>query len=115
MFASLPDKPDHPALEQEILAWWEEERIFDRLREQNRGGLRWSFIDGPITANNPMGIHHAWGRTLKDLFQRYKAMRGHELRYQTRDSVEARDRGVRARGVHPAVQGTGRALRRADD
>jgi isoleucyl-tRNA synthetase len=82
MFASLPDKPDHPALEEEVLAWWERERIFDRLREQNRGGPRFSFMDGPITANNPMGVHHAWGRTLKDLFQRYRAMRGFELRYQ---------------------------------
>jgi isoleucyl-tRNA synthetase len=82
MFAPLPDKPDHPALEEEILAWWDEEQVFDALREQNAGNEPWSFIDGPITANNPMGIHHAWGRTLKDLFQRYKAMRGHELRYQ---------------------------------
>jgi isoleucyl-tRNA synthetase len=39
-------------------------------------------MDGPITANNPMGAHHCWGRTLKDVFQRYKALRGHELRYQ---------------------------------
>ncbi len=82
MFAPLPDKPDHPALEEEILTWWESERIFDALREQNRGGPRWSFIDGPITANNPMGVHHAWGRTLKDVFQRYKAMRGFDQRYQ---------------------------------
>src|SRR5256714_2559710 len=82
MFASLPDKPDHPALEHEILAWWESEGIFERLREQNRGGPKWSFIDGPITANNPMGVHHAWGRTLKDLFQRYKALRGFDERYQ---------------------------------
>jgi isoleucyl-tRNA synthetase len=82
MFAPIPDKPDHVALEQEILAWWDEERIFDRLRAQTRGAPRWSFIDGPITANNPMGIHHAWGRTLKDLFQRYKAMRGFDQRYQ---------------------------------
>jgi isoleucyl-tRNA synthetase len=82
MFATLPDKPDHPALEREILEWWDGEQIFDRLREQNRGGPRWSFIDGPITANNPMGVHHAWGRTLKDLFQRYKAMRGFDQRYQ---------------------------------
>jgi isoleucyl-tRNA synthetase len=82
MFAKLPDKPDHPRLEEEILAWWESERIFDRLREQNRGGPTYSFIDGPITANNPMGVHHAWGRTLKDLFQRYKAMRGFDERYQ---------------------------------
>jgi len=82
MFTRLPDKPDHPALEREILAWWEAEGIFGRLREQNAGGPKWSFLDGPITANNPMGIHHAWGRTLKDLFQRYKALRGFELRYQ---------------------------------
>ena len=46
------------------------------------GGPTWSFTDGPITANNPMGIHHAWGRTYKDLFQRYKAMRGYDLRWQ---------------------------------
>jgi isoleucyl-tRNA synthetase len=82
MFARLPDKPDHPALEREILAWWDSERVFERLREQNRGAPKWSFIDGPITANNPMGVHHAWGRTLKDVFQRYKAMRGFDQRYQ---------------------------------
>ena len=82
VFSPLPDKPDHPALEQEILAWWDEERIFDRLREQNAGGEKWSFIDGPITANGPMGVHHAWGRTLKDVFQRYKALRGFDQRYQ---------------------------------
>ncbi len=81
-FQPLPDKPDHAALEREILDWWSRERIFERLREQNRGGRRWSFIDGPITANNPMGVHHAWGRTLKDVFQRYKAVRGFEQRYQ---------------------------------
>ncbi|MFY9580164.1 MAG: isoleucine--tRNA ligase [Gaiellaceae bacterium] len=83
MFAPLPDKPDHTALEEDVLAWWDAERIFDRLREQTRGGPKWSFMDGPITANNPMAAHHCWGRTLKDVFQRYKAMRGFELRYQS--------------------------------
>src|SRR5436190_11848916 len=82
MFEALPPYPDHLAREGEILAWWEAEGIFDRLRERNRGGPRFSFMDGPITANNPMGAHHCWGRTLKDVFQRYKALRGHELRYQ---------------------------------
>ena len=81
-FKSLPAVPDHAALEREILAWWDDDGVFDRLREQNRGGERWSFIDGPITANNPMGVHHAWGRTLKDVFQRYKALRGFDQRYQ---------------------------------
>src|ERR687884_150664 len=81
-FPTLPAVPDHPALEEEILARWDAEGTFDRLRRKNAGGPRWSFIDGPITANNPMGVHHAWGRTLKDVFQRYRALRGHELRYQ---------------------------------
>ncbi len=81
-FEPLPPVPDHAALEHDILDWWEREGIFETLREQNRGGDRYSFLDGPITANNPMGVHHAWGRTLKDVFQRYKALRGFDQRYQ---------------------------------
>src|SRR5918911_5055897 len=82
MFESLPPKPDHVALELETLERWDREQTFARLREQNLGGARFSFVDGPITANNPMGVHHAWGRTLKDVFQRYKAMQGFDQRYQ---------------------------------
>src|ERR671936_13089 len=81
-FTPLPRVPDHVGLEAEVLGWWDSERVFERLREQNRGGPRFSFVDGPITANNGMGVHHAWGRTLKDVFQRYKAMRGFDQRYQ---------------------------------
>ena len=73
---------DFPALERAILAFWDERRIFDRRKAQNAGKPRWSFLDGPITANNPMGVHHAWGRTYKDAYNRYFAMTGHELRYQ---------------------------------
>ena len=73
---------DFPQLEREILEFWERERCFQKLAEKNRGGPKWSFLDGPITANNPMGVHHAWGRAYKDIFQRYHAMTGHELRYQ---------------------------------
>ena len=82
VFAPLPQVPDHPRLEEEILQWWEDEQVFDRLREQNRGNPKWSFIDGPVTANKEMGVHTAWGRTLKDVFQRYKAARGFDQRYQ---------------------------------
>src|ERR671910_662108 len=83
MFKPLPGKPDHPALELEILELWEREDTFERLREQNRGGPKRSFVDGPVTANRMvLGVHTAWGRTLKDVFQRYKALRGHEQRYQ---------------------------------
>ncbi len=73
---------DFPELEERILDFWKRERCFEKLREKNRGKPPWSFLDGPITANNPMGVHHAWGRTYKDLFQRFFAMNGHELRYQ---------------------------------
>jgi isoleucyl-tRNA synthetase len=69
-------------MEREILAFWEREKCFQRLVEKNAGKPTWSFLGGPITANNPMGVHHAWGRTYKDIFQRYQAMTGHELRYQ---------------------------------
>jgi isoleucyl-tRNA synthetase len=82
MFRPLPSVPDHPAIEDEILAWWEERGTFQKLREQNRGGPRWSFIDGPVTANKTLGVHTAWGRALKDVFQRYKALRGFDQRYQ---------------------------------
>jgi isoleucyl-tRNA synthetase len=82
VFQPLPTVPDHPALEEEILAWWEQEGIFGKLRERNRGGPTFSFFDGPVTANKPMGVHTAWGRTLKDVFQRYKAYRGFDERYQ---------------------------------
>jgi isoleucyl-tRNA synthetase len=82
VFKPLPDKPDHPALELEILDLWEREQTFEQLREQNAGGPKWSFIDGPVTANKKLAVHTAWGRTLKDVFQRYKGMRGFEQRYQ---------------------------------
>jgi isoleucyl-tRNA synthetase len=82
IFASLPAKPDHNALELEVLERWESEGTFERLRQKNLGGSRWSFIDGPITANKKMGVHHMWGRTLKDVFVRFRAMQGFDQRYQ---------------------------------
>ncbi|HVH53574.1 MAG TPA: class I tRNA ligase family protein, partial [Actinomycetota bacterium] len=82
MFEPLPQYPDHLALEEEVLAWWDAEGVFEQLRERNRGGPTFSFMDGPITANNPMGANHCWGRTLKDVFQRYKALQGFDERYQ---------------------------------
>ena len=68
--------------EKEVLEFWDKNKIFDKLRKRNKNKETFSFLDGPITANNPMGVHHAWGRTLKDLFQRYKAMQGFDERYQ---------------------------------
>ncbi|MCJ7822702.1 MAG: class I tRNA ligase family protein, partial [Armatimonadetes bacterium] len=82
MFEEQPGLPDQTKLEADVLRFWQERDIFAKLRARNRGGPRFSFLDGPITANNPMGVHHAWGRTLKDIFQRYWAMRGRDQRYQ---------------------------------
>ncbi len=72
MYAPVDKFPDFPGLERRVLELWRATRAFELLREQNRGGPRWSFLDGPITANNPMGVHHAWGRALKDMYQRYQ-------------------------------------------
>jgi isoleucyl-tRNA synthetase len=82
VYRPVPSTVDFPALEREILQFWEETRAFETLVELNKDGPRWSFIDGPITANNPMGVHHAWGRTYKDLYQRYHAMQGRAQRFQ---------------------------------
>ncbi len=65
-----------------MLRLWAERSVFGKLLSKNAAGPPWSFLDGPITANNPMGVHHAWGRTYKDAYQRYFAMTGHCLRYQ---------------------------------
>jgi isoleucyl-tRNA synthetase len=82
MFQPFEGTPNYPELERSILKLWEDSHTFDALRQQTENGPRWDFQDGPITANNPMGVHHAWGRTYKDIFNRYHAMRGRKLRWQ---------------------------------
>ena len=83
MFKSVSSKLDVPALEREQIEVWRERRTMERYLARNEGSeRRFSFLDGPITANNPMGVHHAWGRTYKDLYQRYHTMLGERQRYQ---------------------------------
>jgi len=82
MFRPLDGQLDHTILETQMLDTWEREGTFALLREKNSGGPRFSFIDGPVTANKSLGVHTAWGRSLKDVYQRYKAMRGYHQRYQ---------------------------------
>jgi len=81
-FQEVPSKVDFVAQEEQILDLWRRSGAFQKLRDLRQGAPKWSFIDGPITANNPMAVHHAWGRTYKDLYHRYWAMRGRETRYQ---------------------------------
>lgn len=68
--------------ERKVLGFWDSAGIFAKRRDQNKAGPLFRFLDGPITANNPMGIHHAWGRTLKDVVLRYQALRGKQCHYQ---------------------------------
>jgi isoleucyl-tRNA synthetase len=83
MFKSVDTKVDFPAMERERLSWWYASGVVEEyLHKNDQSATRWSFLDGPITANNPMGVHHAWGRTYKDLYQRYHAMLGHKQRFQ---------------------------------
>ncbi len=82
MFQPVARRPDHVEIEKRILKFWADGDFFRKLTERNRGNPKFKFLDGPITANNPMGVHHAWGRAIKDLFQRYKAMQGFDQRYQ---------------------------------
>ncbi len=77
------DRVDYPKLEQTIQQWWDDNNVLEAYLHRNEASnKRYSFMDGPITANNPMGVHHAWGRTYKDLYQRFKTMQGFKQRYQ---------------------------------
>jgi isoleucyl-tRNA synthetase len=82
MFKEVPNKVDFVAQEYATLKFWKDSKALAGLRQLRAGAPKWSFVDGPITANNPMGVHHGWGRTYKDLYNRYHAMQGRELRYQ---------------------------------
>src|SRR3712207_3456223 len=83
MFKPVPTRVDYVQLEHEVQDWWDENETLQKYLHRNQNAdRRWSFIDGPITANNPMGVHHAWGRSYKDLYNRFWTYRGYKLRYQ---------------------------------
>ena len=82
-FKEVDTRADFPAMENKRLDWWYSSGVVeDYLKKNDDSDSRWSFLDGPITANNPMGVHHAWGRSYKDLWIRYHTMLGHKQRYQ---------------------------------
>ena len=65
-----------PALEERILAWWKEHRIFEKSVELRQGGPEWVFYEGPPTANGKPGAHHVLARIFKDIYPRFRTMRG---------------------------------------
>lgn len=74
---------DFVSEEKRLLKYWYEGKVVRKYLKRNESSEEYySFLDGPITANNPMGVHHAWGRTYKDLWQRYKNMKGFKQRFQ---------------------------------
>lgn len=75
----LPTHVDLPALEHEVLARWERDRVFQRSLEQTAGGEPWVFYEGPPTANGKPGTHHVEARVFKDLFPRFKTMQGRHV------------------------------------
>ncbi len=70
-------------IEKKWLEHWYKNGIVDKYLHKNDTATdRYSFMDGPITANNPMGVHHAWGRTYKDLWQKFFNLKGKKQRFQ---------------------------------
>ncbi len=83
MFKTVNPSIDFPTLEKDLLSKWEKDDLVKKYLHRNDSSKeKFSFLDGPITANNPMGVHHAWGRTYKDLWQRFWNMRGRRQRFQ---------------------------------
>ncbi|MFC3834896.1 MULTISPECIES: isoleucine--tRNA ligase [Deinococcus] len=76
MFRPVESNPSFPRLEEDLLRWWQEKRIFERSLEQTAGGEPFTFYEGPPTANGVPGIHHVESRSLKDLFPRFRTMQG---------------------------------------
>ena len=76
-FKDVNTRYNGPQLEQDILEFWKRESIFEKSIEQSQGKPRFSFCEGPPTANGLPGIHHVLARTFKDIYPRYKTMRGY--------------------------------------
>jgi isoleucyl-tRNA synthetase len=82
-FEPVDLKVSFPETEKKLLEEWYGRGLVKKYLQKNQASrVRFSFFDGPITANNPMGVHHAWGRTYKDLWQRFKNMQGFAQRFQ---------------------------------
>jgi len=79
MFPQLPERLSYHDHEQDILGFWRKSDIFRRSVESRPADRAWIFNEGPPTVNGVPGIHHVFGRTLKDMFCRYKTMQGYRV------------------------------------
>jgi isoleucyl-tRNA synthetase len=78
-YQALPAHVDLPALDREVIAGWQATRVFERSLEQTAGGPKWTFYEGPPTANGMPGTHHVEARVFKDVFPRFKTMKGYSV------------------------------------
>ncbi|MFF5257567.1 isoleucine--tRNA ligase [Actinomadura viridis] len=78
-FRPLPAQVDLPAMEREMLGRWQERKVFERSLERTASGPRWLFYEGPPTANGMPGVHHVEARVFKDVFPRYRTMKGYHV------------------------------------
>ena len=76
---SLPAQIDLPAMEMGILDFWTQNQVFEKSVENRNGAARWSFYEGPPTANGKPGTHHIEARVFKDLFPRFQTMKGKQV------------------------------------
>jgi isoleucyl-tRNA synthetase len=79
MYRPVPSRIDLPKMEHEILEFWAREDIFHRSLEATKGGPSWTFYEGPPTANGKPGTHHVEARVFKDVFPRYRTMKGYHV------------------------------------
>ncbi len=78
-FKEVTSRYNGPALEEEVLEFWREHKVFEQTIEATKDGPQFSFNEGPPTANGKPGIHHVLARAFKDVFPRYKTMRGYHV------------------------------------
>ncbi|MGH3803254.1 MAG: class I tRNA ligase family protein, partial [Pseudonocardiaceae bacterium] len=78
-FSPLPPHVDLPALDAEIVEFWNRRDIFNRTLKESHGRPRWTFYEGPPTANGKPGVHHVEARAFKDIFPRLKTMQGYHV------------------------------------
>lgn len=71
---------DYPEIGERILASWKESRIFEKSVNNREGAETFTFYEGPPSANGTPGIHHVMARTIKDIFCRYKTLKGFQVK-----------------------------------
>ena len=76
-YRTVDPKQSFPALEEETLERWRVRRVFPRSLSNREGAETWSFYEGPPTANGRPGSHHVLSRVVKDIYPRYRTMRGY--------------------------------------